>query len=48
MPQNLKKDSEIPLGEFDYKFSTSGIGIFKWKDSKVVHIALNYHGNENT
>ncbi|XP_025407439.1 piggyBac transposable element-derived protein 1-like [Sipha flava] len=25
-----------------------GIGIFKWKDNKVVHIASNYHGNEKT
>ncbi|XP_016655726.1 piggyBac transposable element-derived protein 3-like [Acyrthosiphon pisum] len=48
MPQNFKKDSEIPRGEFDYRFSTSGIGIFKWKDNKVVHIASNYHGNEIT
>ncbi|XP_016659397.1 piggyBac transposable element-derived protein 3-like [Acyrthosiphon pisum] len=39
MPQKFKKDSEIPRGEFDYRFSTSGIGIFKWKDNKVVHIA---------
>lgn len=38
MPQNFKKDSEIPRGEFDYQFFTSGIGIFKWKDNKVVHI----------
>ena len=48
MPQNFKKDSEIPRGEFDYRFSTSGIGIFKWKDNKVVHIGSNYHGNEIT
>ncbi|CAI6371557.1 unnamed protein product [Macrosiphum euphorbiae] len=48
MPQNFKKDSEIPRGEFDYQFSTSGIEIFKWKDNKVVHIGSNYHGNEIT
>jgi len=34
MKQNFKKDSEIPRGEFDYRFSTSGIGIFKWKDKQ--------------
>ncbi|XP_025196148.1 piggyBac transposable element-derived protein 3-like [Melanaphis sacchari] len=48
MPQNLKKDSDIKRGDFDHRFSTSGIVIFKWKDNKVVYLASNYHGNETT
>lgn len=47
-PPNLIKDSEIARGDFDYRFSTSGIGIFKWHDNKAVHFATNYHGNEIT
>lgn len=48
MPQNLKKDSDIKRGDFDHRFSTSGIVIFKWKDNKAVYLASNYHGNETT
>lgn len=46
MPPNLMKDSAIARGEYDYRFSTSGIGVFKWRDNKTVHFASNYHGNE--
>lgn len=35
MPSNLKKDSDIVRGDFDYRFSSSEIGIFKWKDNEV-------------
>lgn len=48
MPQNLKKKSEIKRGDFDHRFSTSRIVIFKWKDNKVVYLASKYHGNETT
>lgn len=46
MPLNLIKDSAIARGEFDHRFSISGIGVFKWRDNKPVHFASNYHGNE--
>lgn len=45
IPPNLMKDSEIILGDFVHRFSTSGIGIFKWRDNKAVLFASNYHGN---
>lgn len=48
MPQNHKKDLDIKRGDFDHRFSTSGIVIFNWKDNKVVYLASNYHGNETT
>jgi hypothetical protein len=48
MPQNLKKDSDIVRGNFDSRFSNSGIGVFKWKDNNAVYLASNYHGNETT
>lgn len=39
MPINLKKNSAIARGDFDHRFSTSGIDIFKWHDNKAVHFA---------
>lgn len=45
IPPNLMKDSEIVRGDFDHRFSTSGIGIFKWRDNKAVLFGSNYHGN---
>jgi len=48
MPNNLMKDSTIARGEYDCRFSTSGIDVFKWRDNKSVHFASNYHGNEVT
>jgi len=48
MLQNLKKDSDIKRGDFNHRFCTFGIVIFKWKDNKVVYLASNYHSNETT
>jgi hypothetical protein len=48
MPLNLMKESAIARGDYDYRFSTFGIGVFKWRDNKTVHFASNYHGNEIT
>lgn len=42
------EDKNLKSGDFDYRFSSMGIGFFKWKDNKVVHLASNFHGNENT
>ncbi|KAE9522328.1 hypothetical protein AGLY_017274 [Aphis glycines] len=40
MPNNLMKDSTIARGEYDSRFSTSSIGVFKWRDNKTVHSHL--------
>lgn len=48
MPPNLKKDLDIVRGDFDHRFSSSGIGVFKCKDNKAVYLASNFHGNEKT
>jgi len=40
MPQNLKKDSEIKRGDFDHRFSSSRIAIFKWKDTTIMVMKL--------
>lgn len=33
-------------GDYDYRFSSTHIAYFTWKDNKVVHFASNCHGNE--
>lgn len=45
-PKNMIDDKKLKRGDFDYRFSSMGIGFFKWKDNKVVHLASNFHGNE--
>lgn len=42
----LHDDSKLPRGSSDYKTTDSGIGDFKWKDTKSVLLASNYHGTE--
>lgn len=40
----LAGDKELRRGQFDYRSTPSGITVYKWMDSKAVHIASNYHG----
>lgn len=35
-------------GDYDYRFSSLNNGFYKWKDSKVVTFANNFHGNAKT
>lgn len=44
----LHDDSNLAKGSTDYKLTDSGIGVFKWKDTKSVLLASNYHGTEKT
>lgn len=44
----LHDDSKLARGSSDYKITDSGIGVFKWKDTKSVLLASNYHGTEKT
>lgn len=44
----LHNDSKLARGSSDYKIIDSGIGVFKWKDTKSVLLASNYHGTEKT
>lgn len=43
---NLKAYSELKRSQYDYRFSNLDIGYYKWKDNKIVHLASNFHGNE--
>ena len=43
-PKNLISDEELNRGDFDYRFTSAGITVYKWRDSKPVHLVLNYHG----
>lgn len=44
----LADDTKAERGTFDYRISNLGIGVYKWKDTKSVHFASNYHGSEIT
>lgn len=44
----LADDTKAQRGTFDYRIPNLGIGIYKWKDTKSVHFASNYHGSEIT
>lgn len=48
MLPNLKKDSDIEREDFDHRFSTSEIDVFKWKDNEAVYLVSNLHRNEKT
>lgn len=39
----LKDDKLILRGECDWKISNSGIGMYKWKDNKCVHLLSSLH-----
>lgn len=50
-PKGLPKladDTKSKRGTYDYRISDLGISVFKWKDTKTVHFASNYHGSEVT
>lgn len=44
----LASDKELKRGQFDYRYTSNGITVYKWKDSKAIHIASNYHGTATT
>jgi hypothetical protein len=45
---SLKGDKELKKGEFDFSHTSTGLGVYKWKDTKCVLLASNYHGSEVT
>lgn len=42
----MKADSKMQRGDCEIKVSDTGISFFKWKDTRSVHLASNYHGTE--
>ncbi|CAI6345494.1 unnamed protein product [Macrosiphum euphorbiae] len=44
----LADDTKSKRRTYDYRISDLGISVFKWKDTKTVHFASNYHGSEVT
>lgn len=40
----LIDDKALKRGDFDYRSTPLGITVFKWMDSKPVHLISNYHG----
>nr|CAH7713910.1 unnamed protein product [Callosobruchus chinensis] len=47
-PKALAEDKSLTRGDFDYRYSNKNIGIYEWKDNRVVHLATNFHGAEET
>lgn len=48
LPKNLMEDKKMKRGDSDFRFSSSGIGYFKWQDNKTVSLISNFHGSEVT
>lgn len=48
LPQNMTDDKKLKRGDSDYRISNTGLSVFKWKDTKCVWLASNYHGTETT
>lgn len=48
LPIQMLADSKLKRGDSDHRFSNLGVGYWKWKDSKVVHMVSNFHGNEES
>ncbi|XP_018013422.1 piggyBac transposable element-derived protein 4-like isoform X2 [Hyalella azteca] len=45
---HLESDKKLTRGKYDYRSTTDGITVFKWMDSKAVHLISNFHGTENS
>lgn len=44
----LEENPKAPRGSLDHRITNTGIGVYKWKDTKYVMFASNYHGSEIT
>jgi hypothetical protein len=44
---SLKADKELKRGDYDYK-ANAGVTVYKWHDSKPVHLISNYHGSASS
>lgn len=44
----LADDAKAERGHYDHRILITGISVYKWKDTKTVYFALNYHGSEVT
>lgn len=45
---SLAQDKTLERGMYDYKTSCLGITVYKWKDNRIVHLASNFHGVEES
>lgn len=45
---DMQVDSSLQRGAWDHRFTSTEVGVFKWKDNKTVLLISNYHGNEET
>ncbi|KAL4154019.1 hypothetical protein QTP88_001852 [Uroleucon formosanum] len=44
----LSQDKTLERGMYDFKTSRLGITVYKWKDNRIVHLASNFHGVEES
>ncbi|KAF2890536.1 hypothetical protein ILUMI_15637 [Ignelater luminosus] len=47
-PKHMAPDKSLKRGDSDYRHCTMDIGVWKWKDNRVLRFASNYHGSELT
>lgn len=48
LPDNILEDKKLKRGDMDHRTSCTGITFFKWRDTKCVFLASNFHGTETT
>ena len=46
LPHDLRADSNMVRGEYDYRVTKQGIVFYKWKDNISVFLVSNFHGTE--
>lgn len=45
IPENMS--GSLERGQWDHRYSSTELGVFKWQDNKTVWLVTNYHGTEN-
>jgi len=45
---SLAQDKTLERGMYDFKTSRLGITVYKWKDNRIIHLASNFHGVEES
>lgn len=49
LPKNMQNNDKLmKRGDWDYRFSSQDIGVFKWRDNKIVTFISNFHGNQES
>jgi hypothetical protein len=44
----MSDDKSLKRGDYDFRFFSMDIGVWKWQNNKVVLVATNFHGSERS